>query len=416
MRVAWIGPMPRPGGGVPGVAWLILKELSARGHRIDCYVVGADGDVPEGLLDLAGVRVVNLDSGWRWDQWYSRNRTTAFLTSLGARGLAQRKLARTLVANHRKRSYDVLYQFSAIEVFGLRRFLKTLPPLIIHPETHICGELRAWRNEESLIRRCESAYRRAITPLVLLARAARQRRDIRMATTVVCISDVFAGWIKRDYDVDPGRCATIPNPVDLDFFAPRLRQRSEETPLRVLFLGRISVRKGVDQIVELSNRLTDLAGTISIRIVGGHTTWSDYRPLLGDLNPQIAVYVGPVSSEVVREELANADILIQPSNYEPFGLTTAEALAMGVPVIVSDEVGAAEHVSSACCWRFPAGDVDAFEGAVRAALRVATSPVWDTVRGVARAEAERLFGPTAVAAAVVNVLETSRGRHGSVGR
>jgi glycosyltransferase involved in cell wall biosynthesis len=360
--------------------------------------------------------MVNLDLGWRWDQWYSRNITTAFLTNLVARGLAQRRLARTLVANHRKRSYDVLYQFSAIEVFGLRRFLKALPPLIIYPETHIAGELRAWRREDTLIRRCEPAYRRTIIPLVLLARAARQRRDIKFATTVVCISDVFGSWINRDYDVDPERCVTIPNPVDLDLFAPRLRHRPEEAPLRVLFLGRISVRKGVEQIVQLSDRLKDLAGKIQIRIVGGHTMWSDYRPLLNHLDPQIAVYVGPVSPEQVREELANADMLIQPSTYEPFGLTTAEALAMGVPVIVSDEVGAAEHVSSACCWRFPAGDVDAFEGAVRAALREATSPAWDRVRTVSRAEAERLFGPKAVAAAVVNVLETSRGRHGSAGR
>jgi hypothetical protein len=38
MRIAWIGPMPVPSGGVPGVAWLIVKELSEQGHHIDCYV------------------------------------------------------------------------------------------------------------------------------------------------------------------------------------------------------------------------------------------------------------------------------------------------------------------------------------------------------------------------------------------
>ena len=73
MRVAWIGPMPSPGGGVPSVAWLIVRELSAQGHRIDCCAVGADEYISERLAYLAGVRVVNKGSGWRWAQWYSRN-------------------------------------------------------------------------------------------------------------------------------------------------------------------------------------------------------------------------------------------------------------------------------------------------------------------------------------------------------
>jgi glycosyltransferase involved in cell wall biosynthesis len=53
-----------------------------------------------------------------------------------------------------------------------------------------------------------------------------------------------------------------------------------------------------------------------------------------------------------------------PSHHEPFGLTAAEALACGTPVVASNAVGAVEGFR-ACCERFRAGDAAAFEAALR---------------------------------------------------
>lgn len=209
--------MPTPLGGVAGVAWQILAGLQQMGHSIDCYIAGSPEHLAPMSVKLSRVRYVICDPGWRWDRWYSRNQLAAFVSGLAARSLAQRRLAARLLANHRGEPYDVIYQFSSIEVFGLKRHLRELPPLVLHPETHIAGELRSWRVERRLVRKCEPRYRRALVPTILWVRSLRQRRDIRLATAVVCISSVFRSWLIRDYGLDLKRCYVVPNPLNTDF-------------------------------------------------------------------------------------------------------------------------------------------------------------------------------------------------------
>jgi glycosyltransferase involved in cell wall biosynthesis len=171
-------------------------------------------------------------------------------------------------------------------------------------------------------------------------------------------------------------------------------------PLRVAFIGRMVVRKGVELLVELSHRLADLESQITFDLVGDHSLWSDYRPLLQGLNPRIARYRGPLSRGQVTAFLAETDLLVQPAKYEPFGLTLAEALAMGVPVVASDAVGAAEGVAPECCMVVSSGEIDQLEAAVRMMVTRMQSGDAPQLRALARAEAERLFSAEQAAAAV----------------
>jgi len=112
---------------------------------------------------------------------------------------------------------------------------------------------------------------------------------------------------------------------------------------------------------------------------------------------------------VPPDELArlyrSADVVMQPSLYEPFGLTIGEALASGVPVIASDEVGAVEGVEPEVCAVFPAGDLDALEREFRRMVVRAERGEGSTLRPLARAEAERLFAPPTIAAKLISELE-----------
>jgi glycosyltransferase involved in cell wall biosynthesis len=416
LRIAWFGPVPTDEGGVAGVARGILSGLTRLGHQVDCYLTGEPHPLPEELAGLPSLTAHWSGSGWQWQRWYSRDPLSAFITGTSSRALGMRRLGRMLVRHHRDHPYDVVYQFSNIEIFGFRRCLEDLPPLVLHPETHAAGELRWLLKESHLAARCAPVYRRSLVKGALAFRSLVQRRYIHRASAVICISRCFRSHLVADYGLCEARTVVVPNPIQLERFAP-----DSEAPLRhpltVLFVGRVSVRKGIDAVVELSHRLDDLQGSVKINVIGGHSLWSDYRKLLDDLNPSIATYLGPMGPEEVTVRLLGADLLIQPSTYEPFGLTVGEALAAGLPVVATDQVGAAEDVDGACCLVVPAGNVVALEKAVRTMVARLSSPERLAMRTLARSEAERLFDPSEVSERVSEVLiDAAAGWVGRAGR
>jgi glycosyltransferase involved in cell wall biosynthesis len=102
--------------------------------------------------------------------------------------------------------------------------------------------------------------------------------------------------------------------------------------------------------------------------------------------------------------LARSDLLLQASKYEPFGLTVGEALAAGVPVVATTEVGAIEGVDGSVLSAVRPGDVGGMVAAIAAMLdRLRARP--GELRTKARAEAERLFAPDLVCEQISAALE-----------
>jgi glycosyltransferase involved in cell wall biosynthesis len=333
------------------------------------------------------------------------------LTGNFASALGRRRLSREVASAHANRPYDVLYQFSTIEVFGLRRFLDRLPPLVVHPSTHMAGELSWFRAERNLARRCEPWHRLLLVEALLTYRAHRQRRDIHHAAHVIALSTAFGQALVRDYGIDPAAVSVVPYPVDLQEFSPRHADRSDRK-LRIGCVSRIAARKGIELIIELSHRLSDRADDVELQLVGDYSLWSDYRPLLSDLNPAVASYHGPLPHPELPDFYSGLDVLVHAAKYEPFGLVIAEALACGTPVVTSDQVGAAEGVDNACCAVVPPNEVDELERAVRAMLEQMGSTASGKIRSAARIDAERLFSPDRVAMVIVKVLtEASKNAH-----
>lgn len=399
MRIAWIGAGPGE-GGVSGVATQLITDLLRRGHEIDCYVAGDRSRLPL-LPATEALRFFSAGEWWQWGRWYSRHQLGAFASGLLARATAQRELTRVLLDEHRAHPYDVLYQFSNIEMFGIQRHGDALPPIVLHPETHIAGELQWHRAERGLRRGFEPQWRSGAVSAVLRARSRRQRRDIHHANLVVCISESFQRHLVADYGIPSERTVVIPNPIDLGRFA--FDPHPPGDPLTIVFVGRASVRKGIEHLVDLSHRLDDLAGAVRLRIVGGHTLWSDYRPLLDRVNRRIAEIVGPVPYTAIPELLCSADLLVQPSTYEPFGLTVGEALACGTPIVVTGAVGAGDFVQGPAVVKVPPSDAAALEHGVRTMLdRVTRMPF---LRAHGRAEAERAFPVATVGARVEAGIE-----------
>jgi glycosyltransferase involved in cell wall biosynthesis len=348
------------------------------------------------------LRFVWGSSKWRWHGWYNKTRIGVAVTWLLANALASLRMRREVLRRHRARPYDLVYQFSSIEGLGMPARLRRAVPLVVHPETHSAAELRFLIAERRLSMRGQARFVYAIALATMATRTLVQRSRIRRARLLVCISTVFRDHLVRDYGFPLERTVVIPNPVRLARFS-KLQRRLGHPPT-VLVLGRVATRKGIEDVVSVAWTLRERRVDFRLRVVGGPGQWSDYTRLLEELPAENAEYVGHIDPSGIPDELARSDLLLQASKYEPFGLTVGEALAAGVPVVATSEVGAIEAVDRAVVSEVAPGDVSAMASAVQEMLaRVRSSP--EEISATARAEAERLFAPATVCARISSALE-----------
>jgi glycosyltransferase involved in cell wall biosynthesis len=122
--------------------------------------------------------------------------------------------------------------------------------------------------------------------------------------------------------------------VDTERFHPRFRKGGE--PLTVLYVGRLSVEKNLDTLVTLMADRRD----IRLMLVGDGPS----RKRLEQALPK-AVFTGFLKGSDLSEAYASADLFISPSKTDTFGNVILEAMASGLPVLVTDQMGPPELVS-----------------------------------------------------------------------
>ncbi|WP_370587917.1 hormogonium polysaccharide biosynthesis glycosyltransferase HpsP [Trichocoleus sp. FACHB-591] len=120
----------------------------------------------------------------------------------------------------------------------------------------------------------------------------------------------------------------------------------------VLFMSRIDPKKGLDLLLPALETL--LAEKIEFHFVlaGGNPQDPDYEAEIrnqiqaSSLAPHTTV-TGFAAGETKAALLQSADLFVLPSYYENFGIAVAEAMAMGTPVVISDQVHICEEVRQA---------------------------------------------------------------------
>ncbi|MBI2881128.1 MAG: glycosyltransferase [Candidatus Tectomicrobia bacterium] len=152
----------------------------------------------------------------------------------------------------------------------------------------------------------------------------------------------------------PVRTLMIPLGVNVD--PPPARPHRSSPPgdgVTVLFLGRLHPKKGIELLLDAAARLVRrhplriiLAGEGAPRYVRG------LRRRVRELGlDPVVTFPGFVNGAGKRELLSAADLFVLPSLDENFGLSVVEAMAAGLPVIVSDKVGVAKEIQRAGAGR-----------------------------------------------------------------
>ena len=332
-------PAVRYGGPIRSVHAL-SAALARRGHDVHVYTTSVDGpndmDVPlDRPVDRDGVKVHYF-------------RVPAFRRLWWAPGLG-RKLR------------ECVHEFDVVHIHGVflwpmfagaRAAAKADIPYVLTPRGMLIRDL------------IQRKSRWAKTLWINLI----ERKTLARAAAVHVTAQIEGAELGQlGFPTLPVSC--IPNgvewPVDWE---PLDGGPFAHLPSRyVLFLSRISWKKGLDRLITAWQWVP---GTVLV--IAGNDD-ENYRPQLEQTVRSLGLrervfFVGPASDADKWALYSNAQLFVLPSYSENFGNVVAEAMAMGCPVAVTPEVGIASLVQSADAGVVSSGSPPEFATAVRELL------------------------------------------------
>ena len=169
---------------------------------------------------------------------------------------------------------------------------------------------------------------------VAQARRARLDAEIEAADRILVGSE-FVKQTFVDSGVAGNKIVATPYPTDLTRFAPA--PRSDDGVFRVLFVGQLTQRKGLSYLVDAFERaaIPDSELLLVGSPVGAAAPWRG-RPGVRQID-----WVAPWDTPALY---AKADVFVLPSLVEGFARVVPEAMACGVPVVVTPNTGAGDVV------------------------------------------------------------------------
>jgi mannosylfructose-phosphate synthase len=152
---------------------------------------------------------------------------------------------------------------------------------------------------------------------------------------------------KRLYDFESPDLVIIPPGVDTKRFRPLEAGETDEktdVPGKYVFaLSRIDSNKGLDFLIKAFARVPKETGAYLV-IGGGSKNPKDHEvEVMASLTRLVdelglgerVIFTGYVPDELLAPYYRNAEVFVLPSKYEPFGMTTLEAMSCGTPAIAT---------------------------------------------------------------------------------
>lgn len=176
------------------------------------------------------------------------------------------------------------------------------------------------------------------------------------ADHLVTVSDHARERIRKVYGVESSRITRIYNGLSPSSFEPptkadaeRVRSKFDLHDPYLLYLGSIEPKKGMVELLTAYRRASDqgLAETLVLAGGKGGPEFNLDALVREAGGPRRVRVLGFVSEEEKKALVAGSSLFVYPSLYEGFGIPPLEAMALGVPTLVSDETSLPEIVGKA---------------------------------------------------------------------
>jgi glycosyltransferase involved in cell wall biosynthesis len=184
---------------------------------------------------------------------------------------------------------------------------------------------------------------------------------LRRADGVICVSESVKNYLSAWLPRDPARSRVIYN--SLPGVVVPWEGGSKSGAKRLLFAGRLSAKKGPMILLEALAAL-EAGGRVNwtLDVLGDGPLSQELRARAAALGLGDKIFLRGFSASV-PEHIAKCDLFLCPSFEEGFGLSLAEALSAGAPVLASD-IDATRELTASSNGLLPAGDVKAWAAAI----------------------------------------------------
>lgn len=242
-----------------------------------------------------------------------------------------RKVAKTILKSATPPSAVYAYEDGALQSFSAakERKITCIYDLPI-------GYWRAARKIQS-----EEAERlpewAATMPALIDSQAKLHRKDdeLRLADSIIVASQFTANTLKE-------APFELPEPIIIPYGCPAPQaavspESAPESPLKVLYVGGLTQRKGISYLLEA---VKQLGSAVELTIIGKRV--ADCKPL--DAALEKYNWIESLPHPEILEMMRAHDVFVFPSLFEGFGLVLTEALSQGLPIIATDHTCAPDII------------------------------------------------------------------------
>ena len=174
---------------------------------------------------------------------------------------------------------------------------------------------------------------------------------VMSASNIVTTSSIFEEFmISENYTIDKNKIKKITPGVDKEIFVPELNIERENI---FLSIGRIQEQKGQMETINFLDYFRKVENNFKCYFVGGPSGKSgeEYLQILKDTVKNLSLeshveFLDNLPQIKIKELLNKSKLLIHTSKFETFGLVAAEANAMGVPVLTTNNGSLSEIIEN----------------------------------------------------------------------
>jgi glycosyltransferase involved in cell wall biosynthesis len=154
--------------------------------------------------------------------------------------------------------------------------------------------------------------------------------------------------------------------------------RSASKVHRFTYVGRLSIEKGLNDLLEAFAKVHSKASNVRLDLVGAGPLRAELMARVSELKlEQVVSFLGAKNITEIAELFVESTASILPSHSEPWGLVVNESLSYGCPAVVSSVCGCVPDlvVDGVTGYSFEVGDVEALSRAMLSTMELAADRV-----------------------------------------